>query len=275
MMAGYPYQFGSNATAQGVATHEIPIRGINRAYFNQVKGPFTDVRARQAFYAAIDRAPPDAGLHADGRLYAPRPTISARSSPYFDADLYLAGPRSAEARRNCSTLCKADGKPFDIKIVTYTNSDLKRLAAYVQQVLSGIRECHGHDRRGRPGQSHPALQGRSSTSMSASKAACWFPTGAEPNISNLLSSSGAFNWGQYKSPDMDAALAEANATIDPDKVKSAYCQGAEDSSPRICRFTSSANRRVRCCSATIPAASSLRTAASCRSSSSSSARMPA
>ena len=25
MMAGYPYQFGSNATAQGVATHEIPI----------------------------------------------------------------------------------------------------------------------------------------------------------------------------------------------------------------------------------------------------------
>src|SRR6218665_1344031 len=39
MMAGYPFQFGSNATAPGVTTHEIPIRGFNRGFFNQVKGP--------------------------------------------------------------------------------------------------------------------------------------------------------------------------------------------------------------------------------------------
>ena len=31
---------------------------------------------------------------------------------------------------------KADGKPFNIQIVTYVNSDLKRLAAYIQQALA-------------------------------------------------------------------------------------------------------------------------------------------
>jgi peptide/nickel transport system substrate-binding protein len=46
--------------------------------------------------------------------------------------------------------------------------------------------------------------------------------GAEPNISNLLSSGGAFNWGQYKSAEMDAALKEASSTLDPAAVKAAY-----------------------------------------------------
>ena len=145
MMAGYPYQFGSNATAQGVATHEIPIRGINRAYFNQVKGTFTDVRARQAFYCRYRPRPPDAGLHADDRAITPRPTISARSRPISMRPMPCRAT-IRKRRRSCSTLCKADGKPFNIKLVTYTNSDLKRLAAYVQQVLTGYENVDGDDR---------------------------------------------------------------------------------------------------------------------------------
>ena len=46
--------------------------------------------------------------------------------------------------------------------------------------------------------------------------------GAEPNISALLRSTGVLNWGQYKSPAMDALLTEASSTVDPAAVKGAY-----------------------------------------------------
>ena len=48
--------------------------------------------------------------------------------------------------------------------------------------------------------------------------------GAEPIISNLLSSSGVDNWGQYKSETMDSLLAKANATMDEAEVKATYTE---------------------------------------------------
>ena len=71
-------------------TIEIPIRGINRAYLNQVKGPFTDVRAREAFYAAIDRARlMQAFTQMDG--YTAPTSYFGEKSPYFDSRLFPAG----------------------------------------------------------------------------------------------------------------------------------------------------------------------------------------
>ena len=118
---------------------------------------------------------------------------------------------------------KADGKPFNIKLVTYTNSDLKRLAAYVQQVLTGYENVTA-----------TIVEVDQANLIQRCKVQLDFDVcieggvlvsnGPEPNISNLLSSSGAFNWGQYKSTEMDDALAESNADMDADKIKSAYAK---------------------------------------------------
>ena len=221
MMAGYPYQFGSNATAEGVATKEIPIRGINRAYLNQVKGTLTDVRAREALYSAIDRSRLMQAFTQMTGYKAPT-NYFGEKSPYFDKTYALPGYNPKRAQELFNAL-KADGKPFNIKLVTYTNSDLKRLAAYVQQVLTGYENVTA-----------TIVEVDQANLIQRCKVQLDFDVcieggvlvsnGPEPNISNLLNSFGAFNWGQYKSKEMDDALAESNATLDADKIKSAYAK---------------------------------------------------
>ncbi|WP_392709631.1 ABC transporter substrate-binding protein [Rhizobium ruizarguesonis] len=219
MMAGYPYQFGSNATAPGVATREIPIRGINRAYLNQAKGIFTDVRAREAFYSAIDRARLMQAFTQMPGYKAPS-NYFGENSPYFDSASSLPAYDPKKAQELFDAL-KADGKPFSIKIVTYTNSDLKRLAAYIQQVLTGYEGASAEIVE----VDQASLIQRCKTQLDFDicvEGGVLVSNGAEPNISNLLSSGGAFNWGQYKSAEMDAALKEASSTLDPAAVKAAY-----------------------------------------------------
>lgn len=219
MMAGYMFQFGNNATAPGVGTVKVPMRGIYRAYFNQVKGPFTDVRAREAFYLAIDRSRLMQALTQTGG-YKPPKNFFGETSPWFDPAYALpaADPKKAQELFNA---LKADGKPFDIKVVTYTNSDLKRLGAYVQQVLSGYENAKATLVEVEQA-NHPT---RCKTQLDFDvcfEGGVIVSNGAEPVISNLMSSKGSFNWGQYKSEAMDAALAEANSTVDPAAIKAAY-----------------------------------------------------
>jgi peptide/nickel transport system substrate-binding protein len=221
MMAGYLYQFGNNATAPGVATHKIPMRGIYRAYFNQVKGPFTDVRAREAFYSAIDRARL-MNAYTQTAGYVPPVNFFGTASPYFDATDKLPGydPKKAQALFDA---LKAEGKPFDIKVVTYTNSDLKRLAAYVQQVLTAYDGVKVTLVEVDQANLNPRCKVQLDFDI-CFEGGVVVSNGPEPLISNLLSSTGSFNWGQYKNPAMDAALAEANSTVDPAGIKAAYAK---------------------------------------------------
>src|SRR6185312_7858385 len=111
MMAGYPYQFGTNNKEPGVAQLEIPIRGINSGFFNQASGVFTDVRARQAFYYAIDRTKLMQAFTQTDLYKAPLGYFGTKS-PYFDASLALPGYDAAKAQALIDQLA-ADGKPFN------------------------------------------------------------------------------------------------------------------------------------------------------------------
>ena len=219
MMAGYPYQYGSNATAPGVTTLEIPIRGINRAYFNQAKGIFTDATARQAFYHAIDRTKLMAAF-TQTDLYKAPVSYFGTTSTLYDPSIQLPEYNPTKAQSIIDQLSAA-GKPFNVKIVTYTNSDLKRLTAYVQQVLSTYKGATATivevDQAALPGQCQTKLD-----FDICFEGGVLVSNGPQPNISNLLSATGVTNWGQYKSAAMDAALTEASSTVDPAAVKAAY-----------------------------------------------------
>jgi peptide/nickel transport system substrate-binding protein len=218
MMAGYPYQFGTNNQAPGVTQLEIPIRGINRAYFNQSSGIFTDVRARQAFYHAIDRTRLMQAFTQTDLYKAPTSYFGTRSA-YFDASLSLPAYDPARAQALIDQLT-AEGKPFNIKVVTYPNSDLKRLTGYVQQVLATLRGASATIIE----VDQALLQERCKAEASAVcfEGGVLVSNGAEPNISALLSSTGTLNWGQYNSTAMDASLKEASSTVDPVAVKAAF-----------------------------------------------------
>ncbi|MGO7418154.1 hypothetical protein ACCS64_38155, partial [Rhizobium ruizarguesonis] len=70
--------------------------------------------------------------------------------------------------------------------------------------------------------------------------------GAEPNISNLLSSGGAFNWGHYKSAEMDAALKEASSTLDPAAVRRNDAAGIVAQQQRARMFPEDVERHLGC-----------------------------
>jgi peptide/nickel transport system substrate-binding protein len=223
IMAGYPYQFGTNNKAPGVGQFEIPIRGINRAYFNQTKGLFTDVRAREALYYAVNRnrlmqAFTQTDAKTQGELYKAPESYFDPKSPYYDASLTVPAYDPVKAQALFDEL-KADGKPLNIQLVTYTNSDTNRLVAYVQQVLNSYKGVSATitqvDQAG--------FIERCKNQMNFD--VC-FEGGIEgsnyPNMGKFFGSTGILNWGQYKSPEMDAVIAEAAATVDPVKLKVAY-----------------------------------------------------
>jgi peptide/nickel transport system substrate-binding protein len=218
MMAGYPYLFGSNATAPGVATFEVPIRGIDRAYFNQANGLFTDLRARQAVYYALDRSRLMKSYTQTDGYKAPTSYFGAKS-PYFEPSLALPNADPAKAQKLIDELAAA-GKPFNVKLVTYPNSDMKRVTSYVQQVLTSFK-----------GVKAEIVEVDSTLLKERCKAtadAFCFDGGivasnrVEPNISNMFATGGVMNLGQYSSPEMDKLLAEASSTVDEAKVKAAY-----------------------------------------------------
>ncbi|MDS7594273.1 ABC transporter substrate-binding protein [Agrobacterium tumefaciens] len=219
MMAGYMYQFGSNATAEGVTTHEIPLSGLYRAYFNQARGVFTDHRAREAFYEALQRPRlMKAYTQIDG--YVMPTNYFTADSPYYDATYKLPEYNPEHAQELFDALAK-DGKPFDIKIVTYSNSDLKRMGSYLQQSLSAYENVKVDLQLVDQAMLSPTCKVQGNFDLCIDGGVL-VANGAEPIISNLLSSKGNDNWGKYNSPDMDRALAAANATMDPEAVKKAY-----------------------------------------------------
>lgn len=221
MMAGYPYQFGSNAGAPGVTTHEIPIPGLYRAYFNQKAGVFTDHRAREAFYHAIDPARlMQAYTQVQG--YVTPTNYFTKASPYYEPAYTLPTFDPAKAQALFDEL-KADGKPFKMTLVTYTNSDLKRLSSYVQQVLSGYENVEVELDLVDQAMLKPRCQQQANFDLCVDGGVL-VANGAEPIISNLLKTGGVDNWGQYSSEAMDGYLAAANATMDAGEVKAAYSQ---------------------------------------------------
>jgi peptide/nickel transport system substrate-binding protein len=219
MMAGYPYQFGANADAPGIATHEIPIPGLYRAYFNQVAGTFTDHRAREAFYRAVD---PARLMQAYTQLegYVTPTNYFTQASPYYEPAEVLPTYDPAKAQELFDALA-ADGKPFKIKLVSYTNSDLKRLTSYLQQVLTAYENVEVEVELVDQAMLKPQCQTQVNFDLCIDGGVL-VANGAEPIISNMLKTGGVDNWGQYSSEAMDGYLDAANATMDQTEVKAAY-----------------------------------------------------
>ncbi len=219
MMAGYPYQFGSNATAKGVATHEIQIPGLYRAFFNQKSGPFTDVRARKAFYEAIDRSRLMQAYTQTSGYVTPN-NYFTKVSPYHQTAYNLPNYNPEDAQKIFDALAK-EGKPFEMKLVTYSNSDLKRLAAYVQQVMSAYKNVKIDVNIVDQAMLTKTCKDQLNFDLCVDGGVL-VANGAEPTISGHLATGGIYNWGQYSNPKMDADLKAASATMDEGQVKADY-----------------------------------------------------
>ena len=218
IMMGYSYQYGSNATAPGVATKPVPINGYNIAYFvtnGGVTGLFNDPVARLAVAVGVDRGKWVQALTQDNTVPAPD-ALYPQDSPYYDPSLVYPAYDPAKAQDLINQVI-AGGKDFSFTILVPNSSDTLRAAQFLQQsmdaytgVTATINTVDGNVYNQECLARHGDICIQPGANM-------W--NGPEPNTFNLLSSTGSQPFSAYSSPAMDAALAQTlTAVSDADKV---------------------------------------------------------
>ncbi|RKD28934.1 peptide ABC transporter substrate-binding protein [Lacrimispora algidixylanolytica] len=239
------YRTGEVAMIKDVPTEEIPSLkgkeefhvepnvGISYLDFNNQKEPFTNSDVRKALSLAIDRDYVSntvmQGIGAPAGNFVPQGVSDAESGTYFEdvtrknngRDFFNIKDHEADLAKAKELLAKAgypDGKGFPV--VEYMTNDAghnKAVAEYLQScwkelgVKMDIKIVEW-------GTFAPTR--RAGDYLTARDA--WSLDYDDPsNLLNLLKSTSGNNNAQYKNPELDKLLDEANATID---VKEHYAK---------------------------------------------------
>jgi len=135
MMAGYPYQWGTDDTEPGVTDVQIPMQGLFYGYLNTAKGFFSNPMAREFLYEAVNPLDVmEAFTQTSTGYYAPS-TYFPSTSPYYDSSLTFPKYNQTAAEALLSQI-KASGVPMSVQIVSTVEPDTERLGGYIAQVLS-------------------------------------------------------------------------------------------------------------------------------------------
>lgn len=239
------YRTGEVAMIKDVPTEEIPSLkgkeefhvepnvGISYLDFNNQKEPFTNSDVRKALSLAIDRDYVSntvmQGIGAPAGNFVPQGVSDAESGTYFEdvtrknngGDFFNIKDHEADLAKAKELLAKAgypDGKGFPV--VEYMTNDAghnKAVAEYLQScwkelgVKMDIKIVEW-------GTFAPTR--RAGDYLTARDA--WSLDYDDPsNLLNLMKSTSGNNNAQYKNPDLDKLLDEANATLD---VKEHYAK---------------------------------------------------
>jgi len=218
-MFGYPYQFGSSATATHVATYKVDVPGFNILWLNDKSGLMSDIRARQAIWAAIDMNQLVQALTTDPSVKAPT-TYVPSTSPYYDPSLTFPTYDKAKAQTLFDQL-KAAGKSLNIKITAPNNSDTNRAAVYIQQVLDSYAGVTVSINSVTLSNWNDVTTNSHDFDIGVQPGILVYNS-PEPNTYSFLRSGLSSNPGQYSSTAMDADLAAAMSAVSDADKKAAY-----------------------------------------------------
>ena len=137
MMAGYPYQWGSDDTEPGVTDVKIPMQGLFYGYLNSAKGFFSNPMARQFLYEAVNPLEVMQAFTQVSTGYSAPSTYFPSTSPYYDFSLTFPKYNSTAAQALLSQI-KASGAPMTVQIVSTVEPDTERLGGYIAQVLEHV-----------------------------------------------------------------------------------------------------------------------------------------
>ena len=213
---GYLYQFGTAATAPGVTTRDTSVEGLNIAWLNTATGIMSDVRARQAVVAGVNRDRWILAQTVDPSVKAP-PSLYPASWALSDASLSLPRFDAARAQSLIDALATA-GRKFTLTIVAPHTPEAERGANWLQQTLTAFRGVAATVRLVPPATWQDACQKQSSYDICIAPETITFD-GPEPSTHDLLASGGPLNLSRYSSGAMDADLAAAaGATTGADRI---------------------------------------------------------
>jgi peptide/nickel transport system substrate-binding protein len=123
----------------GVTYTQIQNGGLN-IYFQTRRGPFADIRARQAVAMAIDRV--DYAKVVNGGLQEPLDSIFRHDSPFFDPSVVQLGYDPVKAQQIFDQLATETGGPLKATITAFPAQNYATSAQYVQGTLNKFRNVN-------------------------------------------------------------------------------------------------------------------------------------
>ena len=206
MMAGYPYQWGSDDSEPGVTDVEIPMQGLFYGYLNTAKGFFSSPLAREFLYEAVNPLEVMAAFTQVSSGYTAPSTYFPSTSPFYDSSLTFPKYNATAATALLAQI-KASGAPMSVQIVSTVEPDTERLGGYIAQVLStyGITVTQTYI-------DQTILVQRCQTQLQFD---ICIPGGAlvfngpEPYSSQLFTSTGTLNMSGYATMNDDIAATES------------------------------------------------------------------
>ncbi|ONH58841.1 hypothetical protein CcI49_19085 [Frankia sp. CcI49] len=203
----------TRAQGQGTAVDLHELNGGEVLLFNSGRAPFDDVRARQAVAAALSRDRLDKVVY-DGKGL-PSGDPFRRGSTFYVEGMATDDGDTAKAQKLLDELA-ADGRPLEFDLLLPSTPQARALGEYIQAALSGLRNI-------KVGLKTVDLASYQVNLLFNKDYDLSFLTirydDPEPVLYNRLHSGRSDNYGNYGSPEMDAALDKARATPDgPDRV---------------------------------------------------------
>jgi peptide/nickel transport system substrate-binding protein len=182
-------------------------------YWNVRTAPFDDVRARQALAYAFDAEDMNEAVY-DGQAEL-ADSMFDPSSPFY-ADVEQIQPDPERAQELLDELA-AEGKPLEFTILSAPV--IARLAEWLQARLSSFENITVKlENIAQPEAVTRALSGDFQLTFSGNTRFL----DPYPTLFETLASDGGYNQAGISDPDLDAAVAEAQSTNDPEARAAAY-----------------------------------------------------
>jgi peptide/nickel transport system substrate-binding protein len=205
---------GDDYTAQardlGLVATSMTLNGGAKIILNGAALPFDDLRARQALRAALDLDQLNQVLTAgEGEV----PTTLLAGAP-------ATAPTTAQRDRAQQLFDElaAEGRAVDFTFASFNTSESTKLAQAVQAQLATYRNV------GMQIQTVDYPTGSAQLARGEFQASAFGTVFLDPYpvLSTTLSTGGSLNYGEFSDPQLDAALAEGNASQDPEVRRRAY-----------------------------------------------------
>jgi peptide/nickel transport system substrate-binding protein len=208
--------------------YDVPSTGQPYGYpINVTKGPTDDVRVRQAILFAVDQDKLNKGtLH--GAYTAAHNFLTPSTQGYAKANdtMYAYDPEKAKSLLDEAgwtagpdgTRSK-DGQPLSLDILIQTANGFDLPTQFVANALKQVGFTSKTT-------SQPFTTAAASYNQGVQNLSAIFYYDVDPYLMNGLVNSkqitSGFNWAHYNNPDIDSAIAQANATVDDTQRASAY-----------------------------------------------------
>jgi peptide/nickel transport system substrate-binding protein len=208
--------------------YDVPSSGHPYGFpINVAAGPTDDLRVRQAILHAVDQDELNKTvLHG---AYTPAHNFLTPSTPGYvkaNDDMYAYDPDKARALLDeAGWVAGADGtrtkngEPLSLKFLIQSANGFELPTQYVVDALKQVGFTSTTE-------SQPFTTAMASYNEGVQNMSAIFYYDVDPNLMSSLVTSGqiesGFNWAHYDNPEIDKAITEANAIVDPDARTAAY-----------------------------------------------------